>query len=248
MGAQLARRAARAGVRVLLIRRHVRSQRAGHRYYLAWTGTRPWLGTGRLERFEQALALDLHALAAGRRPEETEPDHLPLYAVCTHGRKDPCCAQFGRPVVAALSVALRHRVWECTHLGGDRFAATLLCLPHGLYFGRVPPSEVLRIAHGYAAGRIDLERFRGRAGLHMAAQAADWHVRRQEGLLGVEDLHVVAHTVDEDGTHAVELAGPQHRYRIRVRREASEARPVGCGDERLWTPSQWRLIELTRAG
>lgn len=247
VGAQLLRHATRAGVRVLLIRRHGRSQRRGHRYYLAWTGSQPWLETGHLDRFEEVLEVNLDALAAGRRCGQARLDHEPLYAVCTHGRKDPCCAQFGRPVIAALSVALRGRVWESTHLGGDRFAATLLCLPHGLYFGRLTPNDALRIANQYASGRIELEHFRGRAGLAMAVQAADWHVRRQEALLDVDDLQVDAHAVGKDGTHAVELRSPRLRYQARVRRQANnEARPVGCGNDRLWTPSEWRLVALSR--
>ena len=28
-------------------------------------------------------------------------------------------------------------VWQCTHVGGDRFAGNLVCFPEGLFFGRV---------------------------------------------------------------------------------------------------------------
>lgn len=247
VGGELKRRAAKAGVRVLLIRQHSPSPSRGHRYYLASSGSKPWLESAHCARFEEVLEVDLDALGAGRRPADGRDDHRPLYAVCTHGAKDPCCAQFGRPVVAALKVALRERVWECTHIGGDRFAATLLCLPHGLYFGRVTPPDVLRIANAYASGRIDLEHFRGRAGLDKSVQAADWHVRRQEGLLGIDDLQVGTRTADKDGTHEVELRSRQYRYQVRVRRVPDdEARPVGCGNDRLWTPSAWRLVEISR--
>ena len=27
-------------------------------------------------------------------------------------------------------------VWECSHIGGDRFAATMLLFPHGINYGR----------------------------------------------------------------------------------------------------------------
>ena len=33
-------------------------------------------------------------------------------------------------------------VWQSTHVGGDRFAGNLVCLPHGLYYGRLDrPSQ-----------------------------------------------------------------------------------------------------------
>ncbi len=247
VGRELKRRAVRAGVRVLLIRQHTSSRSPGHRCYLAWTGSPPWLEATHCSRFEEILDFDLHALGAGHRSAKLRPEHQPLYAVCTHGGKDPCCARFGGPVVAALTVALRERVWECTHLGGDRFAANLLCLPHGLYFGRVTPGDVLAIANAYASGRIDLEHFRGRSGVSKAVQAADWYLRRQEGLLGVDDLHLAAHSIGNDGDHEVELRSRQHRYLVRVRWELDgESRPMGCGNERLRTPRGWRLVEIRR--
>ena len=46
----------------------------------------------------------------------------PLLLVCTHGRRDACCAQFGRPTAMALARRYGTAVWETTHVGGDRFA------------------------------------------------------------------------------------------------------------------------------
>ncbi|MCY7304461.1 MAG: sucrase ferredoxin, partial [Thermoleophilia bacterium] len=53
---------------------------------------------------------------------EHEEAPTPLYLVCTHGRHDACCAKRGRPVAATLSERRPESVWECSHIGGDRFA------------------------------------------------------------------------------------------------------------------------------
>lgn len=124
-------------------------------------------------------------------------DH-PLLVVCTHGKRDRCCAKNGQP----LYDALRHEVesswvWQSTHVGGDRFAGNVVVLPQGLYYGRVQPGDASALLEAHAAGRIDLERYRGRAAYSFPVQAAEHAIRETEGLLGIDDLHLVA--VDSNG-------------------------------------------------
>ena len=66
--------------------------------------------------------------------------------MCTHGRHDACCAERGRPVAAALTAARPEQTWEVSHVGGDRFAANLLVLPEGLYYGQVTADEAPGLA------------------------------------------------------------------------------------------------------
>ena len=97
----------------------------------------------------------------------------PIYLVCTHGKHDPCCALRGRPVAYALAEALAPgRVWECSHVGGDRFAGNMVSLPSGLYLGRVEPEEVSAVAELIDAGRVPVHYLRGRSSLSTPAQAA----------------------------------------------------------------------------
>ncbi|MBC8092375.1 MAG: sucrase ferredoxin, partial [Pseudonocardia sp.] len=118
-----------AGLRPLVIRRPGRQHEDGRR---GGDGPRTVLVGGAepgrrwLERWEiddlRALAdLDLDAVAAGTGGIGT-PVSGPVFAVCTHGAKDMCCATAGRPVARALSDARPGEVWECSHIGGDRFA------------------------------------------------------------------------------------------------------------------------------
>ena len=99
------------------------------------------------------------SLAAGARlGAGWEHDDEPYVLVCTNGRHDPCCATFGRPLVRALRASRwADRVWECSHIGGDRFAGNLLLLPESLYFGRCDAERAERVLAEYDAGRLDLD-------------------------------------------------------------------------------------------
>ena len=68
--------------------------------------------------------------------------------VCTHGSHDACCGKFGYPVYETLRYGYaailgeKLRVWRTSHLGGHRFAPTLLDLPEGRYWGRLEPGTL----------------------------------------------------------------------------------------------------------
>jgi hypothetical protein len=115
-------------------------------------------------------------------------DH-PLLVVCTHGKRDRCCAKYGQPLYDALRRETETgHVWQSTHVGGDRFAGNVVVLPHGLYYGRVGPGDVGRLLAAHAAGRVDLDLYRGRSGYSFPLQAAEHAIREAEGLVGIDDL------------------------------------------------------------
>ena len=66
------------------------------------------------------------------------PAAEPVFLVCTHGKRSVCCARLaGRCRAGARRAASRARSGSSTHVGGHRFAANLVILPHGLYYGPV---------------------------------------------------------------------------------------------------------------
>src|SRR5205085_492850 len=83
-----------------------------------------------LRSYNDLLDLDLSALAAGGGESEQYRVHEPLWLACTHGVHDKCCARRGLPVYAALAALPDETAWQCSHMGGDRFAANVLCFPH----------------------------------------------------------------------------------------------------------------------
>lgn len=92
--------------------------------------------------------------------------------VCTHGRHDACCAMRGRPVAAALAARFPEETWECSHLGGDRFAANVALMPDGVLYGYVDPGEAVELVLAHREGRVDGARFRGLVGPEPAEQTA----------------------------------------------------------------------------
>ena len=98
--------------------------------------------------------------------------------VCTHGRHDTCCAVRGRPVAAALAERHGDRVWECSHVGGDRFAASVVVLPDGTYYGGLDDSDAGDVLDRHLAGTVTPARLRGSSMLPTVAQAAAVAVAR----------------------------------------------------------------------
>src|SRR3954470_24535650 len=203
----LAERAAREDVRVLLIRRPGdRLADSGRRW--AYVDSR----TGREGLWWSVRSADADLLTAPWDGSVGEPAQGLTYLVCAHGGHDACCALRGRPLARAMPVPGPAGVWECSHLGGDRFAANVLVLPYGFYYGQVPgDGSDLVAAHG--RGQVALPWLRGRAGVPPPGQAAQHFARGELGLFGIDDLPVVSIVRRSDSTPEAErwvvtLAGP----------------------------------------
>jgi hypothetical protein len=89
-----------------------------------------------------------------------------------------CCAKFGFAVAKAFIDAgkkrrLDVRVWECTHLGGDRFAANAIAFPTGHMYGRIEVSDVDNILDSIAADYPYSPCYRGNISLSGPEQLAE---------------------------------------------------------------------------
>lgn len=217
-GRRLVRESHRAGVRVLLVRRPGRSTGAEVRVFAAHVaGAGSWLETTVVGDVAEVSQLDLDALGRGRRLGLT-PHERPVLAVCTHGRHDACCAERGRPVARALAAGPHaDDVWECSHIGGDRFAGNLLVLPHGLYYGGLDPASAVLVAEATAWERLVLDHLRGRSDLPMPVQAAEIALRRQVDLVGFDDVVFLGHRRDEDSVVSARFDVGARGYVVRVR-------------------------------
>ena len=195
--------------RLLFVKRPERRAEDGRRVILATSMP----GAERLLSLEVEHQDDLRGVdvAGALRGESTdaEPVDGPLFVVCTHGKRDRCCARHGRPLYDALrDAAGSESVWQSTHVGGDRFAGNVVALPHGLYYGRIGPADVGGLLAAHRAGRIDLARYRGRCAYPFAVQAAEQAIRESESLLGVDDLHLVGSTRRGDDAWRVRFRAP----------------------------------------
>jgi hypothetical protein len=181
---RLAERARHEGVRVQLVRRPGdRLADSGRRW--AYVDTTP----GRATAWWSARNSDAELLHVPWDGSIGSPEQRPLYLVCTHGGHDACCAVRGRPLARSFPAPGPADVWETSHLGGCRFAANVVVLPHGCYYGQVP-GDGHELVQAHEAGQVALPWLRGRVGLPLAAQAAQHRAREEFGLLGVDDLPV----------------------------------------------------------
>ncbi len=176
----------------------------------------------------------------------TAPTTAPAFLVCTHGRRDPCCAARGWPVAVALTEAFPEQAWQCSHVGGDRFAANGVALPHGLYYGRVTPDAAATLARRHAEGRVTVPLLRGRSCFPPAVQAAQHLARLRLAVDAIDALHPVGVEQTAPDTTAVVLAHRDEDVRVVVREHASEPIPrLTCGATVAAPMREWELVELT---
>ncbi|MPZ72389.1 MAG: sucrase ferredoxin [Nitriliruptorales bacterium] len=235
-----------AGARLLLIRRHGRTA-AEQRTCFGIVST---ADVRRVERFAfddpaELLAIDWAVLRAGE-PAGGEVSDDPVYLVCTNGRHDVCCARFGRPVAQALSAAVGDHVWESSHFGGDRFAGNLVCLPDGIYYGRVAAVDAAGLVNLHRAGSLDLPHYRGRSFQPFVAQAAECFVREEHGMIAVDE--VVANQVDAlgDDTFDVTLQTSAGSTLVATVQShpASHPQQLTCRSPGEEHPPRYRLVAL----
>jgi hypothetical protein len=157
----------------------------------------------------------------------------PLLLVCTHGKHDRCCALRGRPIAETLSARYPDRTWECSHIGGDRFAANLVVLPEGQYVSRLEAAEAPGAIAALLAGRLPMDHARGRSSLPLPVQAAQHFARAGLDRDGTDDLAPTSQRPDGVDTWVVRLAGaldlPDVEVRVRYDRTANEAARLTCG-------------------
>lgn len=238
---ELAELRRRHGLRPLLIRRPgYRAGTPARRTVLLGSAHpgRRWLEQVELTDLRELADLDLAAVAAGAGGVG-RPVTGAVFGVCTHGSKDLCCATLGRPVARALDEAAPGRVWETTHLGGDRFAGNVLVLPGGFLYGHVTPTSAARLAAAADDDRVLPELLRGRTSVGMRAQVAEIAVRRVTGLHGLDEVEPLS----EDATGLIVVRAGGARMGVRLGRH-----PLGvCGTSRCagpTTPCGYSVDEL----
>ncbi len=222
--------AARAGMRLQAIRRpgkHEIGIPVGG-FAIGIADTRPEAATITWWRTDD-LAEIVPELETGwpSRPP-TLVETTPLFLVCAHGRHDACCALRGRPLAQALQRVRPGRVWETTHVGGDRFAANLLVLPTGELYGRVPPVIAAELADSVDAGNIVPALMRGRIGMPPLAQSALFYAHERLGILARDALSVTSiETIDEDLAR-VEVLTPRGSVVVTVAAETKAPAQLTC--------------------
>lgn len=238
VGRTLAQRAQSSDARISLIRRAGRHPR-GHAP-IRWAFADLRAGH---EGIRWGLADDAGEVAASPwlvSPGEGEP----VAIVCAHSRHDVCCALRGRPVVKTLAADWPEHVWECSHLGGDRFAATMVLLPHGLCYGRIDVDNAREVLQAYREGQVVPELLRGRCCLTRPEQAAQALLRGEGASRDLAALPPLGTRDLGDGVYEVTLGGqPGHIVRFRERVVALGT-PATCRATRLGDGREYDLLNV----
>jgi hypothetical protein len=227
--------------RLLFVRRPERRGRDVLAVFYGRTAERDaWFRSLEVDAHEDLLDLDVAAVLGGTAPPHGRPLEHPLLVVCTHGKRDPCCARSGRPLYEGLREAADEGwVWQSTHVGGDRFAGNLVCFPEGVYYGRVTRLEALGVLAEHLAGRIALANYRGRCCHSFPVQSAEGEIRRRTGLRGIGDVRVEAVERLADDAWRVRLVAGATPYEVDVSVEHGELTQLTCASTTPKSPRRF---------
>jgi hypothetical protein len=234
VAAQLETKVGRHGIRLLAIRRPGRTPRGAVRHwgYVDCRPGRERLVWGTYRDDADLLSLDAGAVAGGADPvvagQPGAVEAAAMYLVCAHSKHDTCCALRGRPVAAALEAERPGRVWECSHVGGERFAANVLVLPLGLLYGRVLPFAAREFTAATDDGLVIGALLRGRVGLVPVVQAALAFAHAQLAIFEASALRVEGWRRTAPGEAVVGLGTPHGSIEVRVEIEQAPAHLLTC--------------------
>ncbi|WP_237201145.1 sucrase ferredoxin [Rothia nasimurium] len=258
LSAALKEKMAQVGGRLLLIRHPGREGQkakdagARRRAFVAVTGGRADT-IARLYSFEVTGAEDLLTL-----PLET-PEKIPgavvsretLTLICTHSKRDRCCAVRGRPIASFVAEQLADgSVWECSHTGGHRFAPVAISLPTGYTYGRLNFEQALALAQEAQAGQVELTGLRGRSSHSPMEQVAEVAVRTLLADVGErpgpDDLNPGEMAATEPDLYAAHVAHRDGRFWVATARRTELApRPASCGKD-AGPAFSWEVVSLVQ--
>lgn len=241
-------------LRIQFIRRRVNTRdRDGHiaAYFAYLTAQERRCYTVSCRQYEAVLDWDVPAWVQGATPAEAAEVDTPLYFTCTNGKRDACCAKWGRTLHDAMHAAAPAQAWQTTHLGGHRFAPTLLTLPHGAHYGWLDEGDATPLVEAHRGGHLHrLDAYRGCVAYRRPAQAADYYLRRHLGEQAVDALVLDSSSAGERDA-ALYTARFRHRprstyYDVEVSERLSDADVhKSCGDAEAKPITEYAVERIT---
>ncbi len=158
--------------------------------------------------------------------------------VCTHAGRDACCGRYGDAAYRWLRdrYGAELDVWRVSHLGGHRFAPTLLELPEGRCWGKLTPEALAALVDRSRPPAALRDAYRGWCALPAPAQVLERELLSAYGWAWTEArVRATAVRVD-DGVVRVTIDAVLPDGRL-VHAEADVAdgepviTPLSCGRE-----------------
>ena len=152
----------------------------------------------------------------------------------------------GRP--QRLAARWPDQTWECSHVGGDRFAANVVVLPDGVYYGNLDPTSAIKVIGDHLAGRVSADHLRGISGFPPPAQAAMGEIHRRRPDLPAGSFDLAGISGDRQHGWTLQLNAPDAIYHALVVAESGPAARLTCRTAREGFALRYRLSELEVEG
>ena len=231
--------------RILLVRRPGRRVVTPDRAWIASGPHRTVRGSWRTSSDLLAAASAVRSLSLSSDPGSAagpaQPGE-PVLLVCTHGMHDTCCAVLGRPVAAALADRWPESAWECSHLGGDRFAANVVVLPDAAYYGNLDARSAVSAVEQHLGGRLAIEWLRGLARFPPVAQVAIAEAHRRLGPLAPSAIRADDPEELEPHRWQVAVSIADERWSATVVAERREPATLTCRAAAATPATAYRVV------
>lgn len=136
-------------------------------------------------------------------------DTRPTIICCTDSRRDACCARNGfstYKALVAIADPTRFNIVQATHIGGCRFAASLVVMPQRQRYGRMTAGLAPAFLAALERGEIFLPAYKGRSGQPEVAQVAELAAMRWAEEHGIKLSDIPLHgAIPEDATEGTTL-------------------------------------------
>jgi hypothetical protein len=182
--------------------------------------------------------------------------------VCTHGSHDRCCARFGYPFYRQACTIVQKmnarsldpvRIWQVSHIGGHRFAPTLVTFPDGRYYGALDEAAFSAIVQRVGEIQCLQQVYRGWGILPQPIQAMEKEIILQQGWKWF-DYHVSYQILSSDSeaqSMQVELQAKKlgespliYTAKIAVDEAKTQDLLSSCGGDRLTQPIKYKVENL----
>ena len=116
----------------------------------------------------------------GRFKSPSPPSFERLVLVCVHGARDKRCGKAGPRVLEAIQKECSARRLDSTlvcgssHIGGHKYAATLISYPGGDWFGQVTPKKVPQLVEFIVSGQLEMVQPGGELNTSFRGRSFDW--------------------------------------------------------------------------
>ncbi|WP_166243295.1 sucrase ferredoxin [Paenibacillus turpanensis] len=131
--------------------------------------------------------------------------------VCTHGTRDQCCGKLGVPLYKEIEQRYMHtsngavRVWRTSHIGGHRYAPTMIDFPEGRYWAHVEPGQLPALILREGSFQELFRNYRGWGAIGALAQPVEREAFLLEGWDWIQYEKEAQIVKKEDGSASVRL-------------------------------------------